>query len=276
MNILRWFIPALVIGLLLGAGASVVSADISSPTGAAYVDNATHMIPPDSSTWSRFEYAGDNSQILVLLPDGKNSGLGFEVFTPAEMQRWWETDPVGVGAVHRNDLVWTGNANERGTWFILVTNKNAAPVPYKLVVTGDGVAFAAPPVNSGQAPSALVETTENAVPEKALIVSPAQQVIPAGRTMWYRFPYDGTRDQATITIPNGADNNLRVHVHTPEQIEQWWDVSPIGQATPKGPDLVWSGNSNQAGDWYVEVMNNNPYPVGFQVLLRVVGTNLPQ
>jgi hypothetical protein len=240
------------------------------------VDNAVHSLAPESSVWSRFEYAGDNSQITVRLVEGSDSGLAFEVYTPAEMQRWWENDPIGVGAPHGNDLVWTGNANEAGTWYILVGNRNSAPMIYKLAVTGNGVSFAPPAITAAPAPSVLVSAVENAVPAKALLVSSNEQVIPAGGRMWYRFPYDGSRDQATITIPNGADNQLRVHVHTPQQIKQWWDVSPIGQATPKGPDLVWSGNSNQAGDWYVEVMNDNPYPVGFQVLLRVVETNLPQ
>jgi hypothetical protein len=196
------------------------------------------------------------------------------------MQRWWERDPIGAGSPHGNDLIWTGNANERGTWYVLVTNRNTTPTTYTLDVAGSGVSLQPPAITSAPAPSALVSPVgspiENAVPEKALLVSSTEQVIPAGATMWYRFPYDGSRDQATITIPNGADNGLRAHVHTPQQIKQWWDVSPIGQATPKGADLVWSGNSNQAGDWYVEVMNDNPYPVGFQVLLRVVGTSLPQ
>jgi hypothetical protein len=207
--------------------------------------------------------------------EGKGKGLSFEVFTPTQMKYWWDTTPVGAGSPHENDLVWSGNAFEGGAWYILVTNENRIPTTFKLEVSGKGVSFRVPSISFEPAPILPVLPVENAIPERALLVDANAHFIPAAGTMWYRFSYDGSRDQATITIPKGADNGLRMHVHTPSQIAKWWDVIPVGQGTPKSGDLVWSGNSIEAGFWYVEVMNDNQYPVEFQVQLRVVETNLP-
>lgn len=274
MKMLRWLVPLALIALVLSVGAAAVSAATGTPVGAPYVDNSTHSIAPSTSTWYRFEYAGDHSQVTVSLVNAKGTGVGFEVYTPTQMNKWWDTDPIGVGSPQDNDLVWNGNSHEGGTWSILVINKNPGTTTYQLVVNGKGVTFAPPtvtqPVPAPVVPQPSVSPSTNALPTQARAVDASPQVILPNSTLWYTFYNDGTRDQMIITLVNGSDEHLRMHIHTPSQIVTWWDTDPIGQGNKKGADLIWNGSSNEAGNWYVEVMNDNTYAVGFQVTLQVL------
>jgi len=278
MKHLRWLLVLAVLALVLSVGAFSASAAGSDPTGAPYVENGVHSIGANTSTWYRFEYPGDHSQMTVQLidaiHDGVDHGLAFQVYAPSQMQEWWNHDGIGAGNPKGNDLIWTGNAHESGTWWIKVANTNPSETQFNLAVAGDKVTFVEPsqPTNAVTEPS--ITAPENADPNRALVVEPSWQVIPANSTLWYRFPYGGTRDQAILTIPDGGKNLLRVHVHTPEQMKSWWNATPVGQATPKDDDLVWSGNADEAGWWYVEVVNDNPTPVDFQLLLQQIDRNL--
>jgi len=191
------------------------------------------------------------------------------------MQEWWKQDGIGAGSPKGNDLLWTGNAHEGGTWWIKVTNTNPSEKQFNLAVAGDKVSFVQPsqPANVVTEPS-VVAGLENANPNAAEIIDSSWKVIPAGTTLWYRFPYNGGHDQAILTVPDGGKNLLRVHVHTPEQMKNWWNATPVGQATPKDNDLVWSGNAEDGGWWYIEVMNDNAAPVNFQLLLQMQDRNL--
>jgi hypothetical protein len=144
-------------------------------------------------------------------------------------------------------------------------NDTALPQTFTLQVTGDGVSLTPPIVIQPQAPSAVVSPLENVEPAKAHVLDGSARVIPAATTLWYRFANDGTRDQVVLKIPKGWENQLRMHIHPPSQISKWWssEVRPVGQGTPRNEDLIWSGSSNESGWWYVEVMNDNPFPVSF-------------
>jgi len=265
MKILRWVIVLAVFTLALSISAGSVTAAGSSPVGAPYVDNGTHTIPAKASTWYRFEYDGSHSQILVRLVDAKDRGLRFQIFAPTQMGDWWNQDPVGAGNVQNNDLIWSGNSHEGGAWYVQVINDNPAPMPFQLTVTGEDVSFLPTLPVKQESPNAVVVSPENIDPNKAFFVDPAAKVIPGNTTLWYRFAYDGTRDQVILKIPNGWENNLRFEIHTPSQMTRWWDssIKPIGQGSPSDKDLVWSGNSIEAGWWYVQVINDNPHNVGF-------------
>lgn len=271
MKTLKWLVPLAVLALVLSVGTLGAGASVGEPVGAPYVDNQVHNIPADSSVWYRFQYAGDHSQMTIRLVGAEDKGLAFQVYTPAQIVDWWDHDGIGAGSPKDNDLVWTGNAPEPGTWWIKVMNERAAPATFELVVSGKGVSFAEPPVITAPIQSASVTLPVNALPTSAFIVDTSTQLVPAKTTLWYRFSYDGERDQLIIKVPNGAENRLRVHVHTPTQMTTWWDVLPIGQLTAQDNDLVWSGNSNEAGWWYLEVMNDNNYPIGFTILLQSPG-----
>lgn len=279
MKVSRWLLMLVVLALMLGVGVLSAAAAGTEPVGAPYVENGVHGIKADTSDWYRFEYAGDHSQMTVKLIDarynGIDHGLAFQVYAPSQMQDWWTYDGIGAGNPKGNDLIWTGNAHEKGTWWIKVTNNNPTDARFNLEVTGDKVTFAPPsqPTNVVTAPL-NVNAPENAVPDRALALDSSAKVIPAEATLWYRFPYSGGHDQAILTVPDGGKNNLRVHIHTPEQMKNWWSATPIGQATPKEDDLVWSGNAEESGWWYVEVMNDNVTPVNFQLLLEQLDRNV--
>jgi hypothetical protein len=271
MKVLRWLIPIMLLVLVLGLGSAVVSAAGTDPVGTPYVDNVVHTIAPNTTTWYRFEYDGSHSQITVRLIDGKGEGMRFQIYTPTQMEDWWKHDGIGVGSVEADDLVWSGNSHESGTWFIKLLNDTAITKSFLLTVTGEDVSFA-PPSPVVQAPlPAVAISVANSVPEKAFLIDATAKVIPANTTLWYRFEYAGTHDQVILKIPNGWENRLRMHIHTPSQITKWWDsdVTPIGQGTPRDKDLIWSGNANEAGWWYIEVMNDNPYDIGFTLNFQV-------
>lgn len=262
MKTFRWLVPVLALLLLLSVGAGAVWAAGTSPVGAPFVDNATHELGPNTTTWYRFDYAGNHSQITITLVGAKDKGLAFQVYPPTFMADWWKHDGVGAGNPKDNDLLWTGNAHEAGIWYIKVINKNPAPVSYQLVVKGDYVTFSALlPSISTINPTTV--SLDNVDPNKALPADSTARVIPAKTTLWYRFFYSGDHSQVKVLLPNGADNRLRFHVHTPTQMLSWWNKSPVGQSNNQGGDLVWNGNSHEGGWWYVEVINENPYAIGF-------------
>jgi hypothetical protein len=274
MKTLRWFIVFAVLALMLGVGAFAAGAAGTDPTGAPYVDNTSHVLGPNGSAWYRFQYTGDHSDITITLPDAILSdidrGLSFEVFAPSQMKEWWTEDGIGAGSLRGHDLVWRGSSHEAGTWWIKVNNTKASEVPFQLMVEGDKVSFspAAEPVTAVTLPLAA-ELFEGAVPDKALPVKLDAQAIPAKTTLWYRFPYSGEHDQIILKVPDGADENLRVEILTPEQAKEYWNVTPVGRGMPDSGDLIWSGNSHQAGDWYIKVINDNPYAVSLRMLLDI-------
>jgi len=271
-RLVRWLILIAVVALALSVGATAFAAG-NSPVGAPYADNASHTIPADTTTWYRFEYPGNHSQITVTLVDAKDKGLAFEVYTPTQMQEWWKNDGVGAGSLKGNDLLWSGNAHEGGAWYVKVMNRSLSPEPFQLNVTGKDVAFSeSVPVVSNIVP--VTPAIANMDPVQAVPVNSDWQTIPANTTLWYRFPYSGGHDQATLTIPNGNKNFLRAHVHTPQEMASWWNADPVGQATPHDNDLIWSGNSLEGGWWYVEVINDNPTPVTFNMNLEIQDRNL--
>ncbi|MGB8643848.1 MAG: hypothetical protein WCF84_01300 [Anaerolineae bacterium] len=127
----------------------------TDPGHAMVMDNAAHSIPANGSAWYRFDYAGDRSQITVSLVNGNNSGLGFKVFTPAQIADWWEIAPIGQGTPQQlncdsglpqpegqcqsNDLMWMGQFNANGTYYVQLNNTNSNPVDATLKIQGDGV-----------------------------------------------------------------------------------------------------------------------------------------
>ena len=48
----------------------------------------------------------------------------------------------------------------------------------------------------------------------------------------------------------------------------------MGAATPKDGDLLWSGNADESGIWYIKVVNDNLYPVKTQMLLNIQDRNV--
>jgi hypothetical protein len=136
------------------AGATT-TVDNTDPGHAVVIDNTSHAIPTNSSRWYSFGYAGDRSQITVTLVNGSNSGLAFNVFTPAEIVNRWDATPVGRGtsyaincttglpqeggACQSSDLTWSGNFNASGTYYVQLVNNTGSTMSFQLTVQGSGV-----------------------------------------------------------------------------------------------------------------------------------------
>ncbi len=271
MKTLRWFFVVAVLVLALGTGAATLFAAEGSPVGAPFIDNALHTLGANSTTWYRFQYPGDHSQVTIKLVDAKDKGLAFQVYTPIQMEDWWKNDGIGAGSPKDNDLIWSGNAHEGGQWYIQVVNRAGAPVSYQLIVTGSAL----PLTTLLPAITTLSPTTpslDNIDPNHAFLADATPRVIPAKTALWYRFFYAGDHSQVNVRMPQGAENRLRFHVHTPTQMTKWWDILPVGQNSIQDNDLVWNGNSHEGGWWYIEVLNDNPNAVGF--MLNVAGTGV--
>jgi hypothetical protein len=159
----------------------------SDPNTAAYLASGQpQSISANSARWYKFDYAGDKSQITILMPNGANTLVAFNVFTPEQAQSWWEktTKPIGRGTAYQidcetgqenylgqcqsNDLKWVGEFNFPGTFFVQVVNYNTGTANFTLTIAGTGVYVApsvptVPPV--AQPPKPLLPTTGGIPPQ---------------------------------------------------------------------------------------------------------------
>jgi hypothetical protein len=256
--------------LLMALTAVPVAADVD-PHQAPYADAQSHLIPANSSQWYRFEYVGDNSVVTIRVPLGNKNRLAFEIYTPEEVAKWWDTRPIGAGSPQKDDLVWAGRFNFAGTFYVEILNRNPYAISYVMEFTGKGASFTPPvqvPAPAMGSPVSAVKVGTNTDPTKAIsAVNAKGQFIPAKSTLWYKYNYAGGNSSVLINVANGNTEHLRMHVHTPEQMQTWWDTRPVGQGNPIGDDLNWYGGSCECGSWFVEVVNDNPYGVYFDLTL---------
>lgn len=236
------------------------------PGGSTAVDNQTHTIAANSSLWYNFVYAGDRSLITLTLVNGNNSGVAFNVFTPAQIGDWWETPPIGrgtvlqlncttglpapFGACQSDDLSWNGQFNAADKYFVQVVNNNSNPVNFTLTIEGSGVTMAPQSGTAGTAltppATAVIEPTTNPVvtvppgsnvdPGHAVFIDNNSHPIPANSSLWYKFDYAGDKSEITIALVNGTNSGMGFNVFTPGQIGDWWDEAPIGRGTAQALD----------------------------------------
>lgn len=135
----------------------------SDPATAAYISGQAQSIPANSTQWYKFDYSGDKSQITVLMPNGANTLVAFNVYTPEQSQTWWDkkTKPIGRGTAYQidcdtgmenymgqcqsNDLKWVGQFNFAGTYYVQVVNYNTGTANFTLTIQGTGVHVVVPP-----------------------------------------------------------------------------------------------------------------------------------
>lgn len=140
--------------LLAGAMSAVASASTlgTGPDDALLPSGDWQPLNPGDSSWYAFEYAGDGSQIRVRLEATPAESAAFAVWTPGEIERWrlgLEANPIGRGSVDPATggvLVWSGNFNDAGTYYVVVERKGNQPGTsyYLLTISGDGVSLSAP------------------------------------------------------------------------------------------------------------------------------------
>jgi hypothetical protein len=111
----------------------------------------TMQIASGQKQWYAFYDGGDGHSIQIRADVQPDSGLSFQVLTPAELRLWQQGmsyDPVGRGTENADlnaDLFWTGSFVKGGTYYIVVepSGLNAGPITYNLTVTGEDVSFQA-------------------------------------------------------------------------------------------------------------------------------------
>jgi hypothetical protein len=152
-----WFVPR----------ASAQTPINTTPANAVYLDNQWHYIPPRTSLWFLFDYAGDRTIAEIILLDGNPKKLQFNVYSPAQISGHQDsTNPVGRGSAPQvncdtgkclsNHILWKSASPEGGTYMIEVVNENPAGMPYLLAIVGGSVTLRVPPP---EPPAQLVPRT---------------------------------------------------------------------------------------------------------------------
>ncbi len=175
---------ALLLALLLGLSALTVSAqgptatptpaqappaaaagtNLDDPGRAATIGSAVAAIPAHTAQWFRFDYVTPvndfpRNTVTIRMPNGVNSGLGFEVWSPERMQgNWWDNEPVGRGTQEvlpactttlpdgttakctTNDLTWVGGFAVSAPYYIRVVNDADNALAPQMIVGGNGLA----------------------------------------------------------------------------------------------------------------------------------------
>ncbi len=90
-------------------------------------------IPPNTSLWYNFGFSGgDDALTKITLTNGAYNNLQFEIYSPGQMAKWWEAEPVGRGAASGDDLFWAGDLHLTGTYYVRVINNNSHGVGFAL------------------------------------------------------------------------------------------------------------------------------------------------
>jgi hypothetical protein len=117
----------------------------SNPETALAITGGSTTLQPGASLWFNFQYAGDKSQIQVILDDQGQSGPVFGVWTPtqiAQMEAGQSVKPIGYGSPNKDvpaDLFWTGHFNIAAPYYVKIENDGTAPITFTLQVLGSGV-----------------------------------------------------------------------------------------------------------------------------------------
>lgn len=126
-----------------GQGIPVTGAAPSSPNMgsskdmALPINNVSTVIPANSSVWYKFDYAGDQQQVILNLLTNNIAGMDFKVIDT-------NGNTIGRGTVQNFNgsalagLLWSGNFNVGGTYFVQVINNNDSDVMAQLVMTLGG------------------------------------------------------------------------------------------------------------------------------------------
>ena len=160
-----------VLSLLAGVGSAFAAAPAgaaasvgSGPDVAAAPQAGWQSLAVGQRVWYAFNYAGDGSQIDVMMQTDPAGSANFAVWTPGDLQSWQSTgveNPVGRGTV--DDSLggaenWSGDFLDAGTYFVVVDQAGSVPASFNLAVTGSGVS--AGPAMPAAPASAMAATTQ--------------------------------------------------------------------------------------------------------------------
>ncbi len=112
--------------------------------------------------------------------------------------------------------------------------------------------------------------------DAAFTLGSQTQTVPEYSTRWFSFFYPGERAKIEITLPGGAPARLVFLLFMQDAPNA--EAKLIGEAsvTPSqcdagncpARDLVWAGEFSVTGMYYVQVINDNPIPQSFEVIVK--------
>jgi hypothetical protein len=230
-------------------------------------------------TWYAFNYAGDGSQILARMGVDPAGSATFSVWTPANVQQRAQggtVTPVGQGATNDlfgGDLVWTGNFDLPGTYYVVVDQAGSTPGNYALTVSGSGVSFPQPKQVKAPAGGAKpMAPTGNSTP------------VAVGQQHWYTFDYAGDNSEILARMSVDPTGSAEFSVWTPALFQQLGQagpgdkVDPVGRGSVDdglGGDLVWQGNFNTPGTYHILVDQTGSIPSSYSLNVTGDGVTIP-
>jgi hypothetical protein len=278
-------------------GPMVASATGMGPADAIVPTNQWTALSPGQQTWYAFNYAGDGSQILVRMGVDPSSAGAFEVWTPSEIQQWARGDdvkPIGRGskndAAFGGDLVWSGNFNTPGPYYVVVNQSGLTPANYSLQIGGNGVSFpkaalpaskasaqpaiSAPAAASANADKPTVVSKSGTGPGDALAISGNWEPLGVGQQKWYAFTSEGDGFQVLVQMSVDKSDGASFAVWTPDEVmksAQDSTVQPVGRGSKNdalGGDLAWTGTFNTPGTYYVVVTQTGPTAANYMLAIN--------
>lgn len=210
----------------------------------------------------------------------------------------------GSGDCKSPDLVWSGSFGSSGPYFVKIVNNNNAATKFQLMIQGSGVSLqpqvqvaAAQPNRQPAAAPALAATIDD--PSRAVALDTQAHALPANSATWYRFDYaiqpsDYSRPLMTIRLVNGQASGVNFEIWTADQLAKRANTledaiadpahnQPIGRGTAqtvncdsgvvngsgscKSNDLTWTGTFGTSGTYFIRVVNSNPAPANYQLLV---------
>ena len=167
--------------LLLAASPGIMSLPSASATTPGSGADSALPIPSGSVTvatgeriWYGFQYAGDDSAILIDMSAEPGGSAGFSVWTASDVRNWAAgqgEQPTGRGSeqtmsrrlasgdveeirLYGGDLIWSGSFRSAGVYYVVVDQAGPSPATINLKVTGTGVSAIPGPVGQAAAPPA--------------------------------------------------------------------------------------------------------------------------
>jgi hypothetical protein len=230
-------------------------------------------------TWYTFNYAGDGSQVLARMGVDPEGSATFSVWTPANVQQRAQgatVTPIGQGAANNmfgGDLVWTGNFNVPGAYYVVVDQAGSVPGHYALTVSGSGVSFPQPkqvkaPV-SGAKP---MVPTGNSLP------------LTVGQQHWYTFDYTGDNSEILARMSVDPAGSAEFSIWTPALFQQLGQAAPGDKVDPVGRgavdnglggDLVWQGKFDAPGTYHILVDQVGSVPGSYSLNVTGDGVTIP-
>ena len=146
----------------------------SGPDSALPIPSGAVTVAAGQRTWYGFQYAGDDSSILIDMSAEPGGSAGFSVWTAGDVRNWAAgqgESPTGRGSeqkmirrlasgeveevrLYGGDLIWSGSFRAAGVYYVVVDQIGPSPATINLKVTGTGVSAIPGPAVPAAAPVA--------------------------------------------------------------------------------------------------------------------------